>query len=66
MMGVKSGVSTRFKDVNSKMISVHCFGHALNLAVSDLVRNVRVMKDTFDTAKEICVRKWSPLGEPVS
>ena len=28
MMGVKSGVSTRFKEVNSKMLSIHCFGHA--------------------------------------
>ena len=54
MMGVKSGVSTRFKEVNSKMLSIHCFGHALNLAVSDLIKNVRETKDTFDTAKEIC------------
>ena len=53
IMGVKSGVSTSFKEINSKMLSIHCFGHALKLAVSDLVKNVREMKDKFDTAKEI-------------
>ena len=41
MMGVKSGVSTKFKEVNSKMLSIHCFGHALNLTVSEKVSETK-------------------------
>ena len=54
MMGKKSGVATRFKEMNSKMLTGHRYGHALNLAVGDLVKNVQPMKNTLDTTKEIC------------
>ena len=57
-MGVKSGVSTRFKEVNSKMSSIHCFGHALNLAVSDFVKHMREMKDTFEFQQDHRVYKF--------
>ena len=36
------------------MLTVHCYGHALNLAVGDFVKNVQPMKYTLDTTKEIC------------
>ena len=31
----------------------HCFGCALNLAVGDMVKNVRIMKDSMDTTYKI-------------
>ena len=54
MMGKNSGVATKFKEINSKMLTVHCYGHALNLAVGDFVKNVQPMKNTLDTTKENC------------
>ena len=54
MMGKQSGVATKFKEINFKMLTVHCYGHDLNLAVDDFVKNVQPMKNTLDTTKEIC------------
>ena len=30
MMGTKNGGAKRFRDLNPKMLVVHCFGHVLN------------------------------------
>ena len=43
-----------FKDLNSKMLVVHCVGQVLNLFVSDFINKVKSMKNTFGTGKEIC------------
>ena len=34
-------------------ITLHC-GYALNLAVRDFVKNVRLLSETFGTIKEVC------------
>lgn len=56
MMGHRSGVATGFKAKNIKnikMLSIYCFGHVLSLSVNDLIKNVKLMKNTLDTAKLI-------------
>ena len=40
MKGAHSGVETQFKLLNGKMLYVHHYGHALNLAV----KSFRVLK----------------------
>ena len=46
----------------------HCYGHALNLAVGDTVKQSKICKDALDTAFEITrMIKFSPkvMAAPV-
>ena len=62
--GEKAGVATQIKAINSKCLYTHCYGHALNLSVKDACTKIQCLKDTFDTAKEICkLVKKSPQRE---
>ena len=35
------------------MFFTHCFGHVLNLAVVDIVKNIRFLTDSMETTYEI-------------
>ena len=52
--GEKAGVAIQIKAINSKCMYTHCYCHALNLSVKDACTKIQYLKDTFDTAKEIC------------
>ena len=52
MYGIKNGVSNKILSENPKAFFTHSFGHALNLAVGDMVKNVRFFKD-MDRTYEI-------------
>ena len=54
MRGHRTGVVPAIKSINEKCLYTHCYGHALNLAVSDAIKGVKVLSDAFDTVKEIC------------
>ena len=54
MRGHRTGVVPAIKSINGKCLYTHCYGHALNLAVSDAIKGVKVLSDAFDTVKEIC------------
>ena len=45
MVGYKSGVATQIKKRNL----THCYGHPLQLAVGDIIREVRNLRDALDT-----------------
>ena len=47
MAGAKSGVATRFKEMNEKCLYTHCYGHALNPAVGDAVKKVSCLSDAL-------------------
>ena len=53
MAGKKKGVATVIKNINGKCLYTHCYGYALNLAVGDSVKNVKLLADTFGTIKEV-------------
>ena len=53
MCCIKNGVSNKILSENPKAFFTHCFGHALNLAVGDMLKNVRFLKDSMDTTYEI-------------
>lgn len=62
MIGEKSGVSTRLKEANSKLVSVHC-AHRLSLATSqsaDAIPQLKRMKSTMNAIYKFyhlsCVR----------
>ena len=61
MAGTKAGVAARIQQEEAKAIFTHCYGHALNLSVSDTIKRCKVMKDCLDTCFELIkLIKWSP------
>ena len=66
MAGSKSGVAKKIMDLEPKALYTHCYGHALNLAVQDSIKHVKIMKDTLDTTHEIIkLIKRSPKREEI-
>ena len=49
----KSGVATKLLKEEPKALYTHCYGHALNLACADTIKQIKVMKDALDTTHEI-------------
>ena len=54
MSGAKSGVAKRLLEEEPRAIFTHCYGHALNLACSDTIKQSKIMKDALDYSYEIC------------
>ena len=53
MVGCKSGVATQIQKKEPRAILTHCYGHTLQLAVGDMVREVMNLRDALDTTSEI-------------
>ena len=55
MAGYKSGVATRtrMKSDEPRAIFTHCYGHLLNLACCDTIKQSKLMQDALDTTHEI-------------
>ena len=61
MVGCKSGVATQIQKKEPHAILTHCYGHSLLLAVGDMVRKVRNLRDALDTTSKISkLLKYSP------
>lgn len=61
MVGARSGVATLIQREEPRAILVHCYGHSLQLAVSDTVKKIKTMADALDTTNEISkLIKYSP------
>ena len=66
MAGHKSGVAKGIMELEPRALYTHCYGHALNLAVQDSIKHVKLMKDTLDTTHEIIkLIKKSPKREAI-
>ena len=44
MSGVRSGVAKKIQDEQPQAFFTHCYGHALNLAVSNTIKKCSTMK----------------------
>ena len=53
MKGAKSGVATQLLKDEPRAVYLHCYGHALNLAVGDRVKRCIVLKYALDTTFEV-------------
>ena len=61
MSGAKKGVAAIIMQEESRALYTHCYGHALNLAVADTVKQSKICRDALDTAFEITrLIKFSP------
>ena len=64
MGGRRSGLAKKIMDEQPLAFSMHCYGHSLKLAVSDVIKNSSTMKRVLDIAHEIThLVKYSPRRE---
>lgn len=61
MTGSKQGVATQLQAEEPRALLTHCYGHALNLAVGDAVKQSKVSQDALDVAYKISkLIRYSP------
>ena len=66
MAGRKSGVAKRITDLEHRALYTHCYRHALNLAIQETIKSIKLMEDTLDRTYEIIkLIKKSPRREEI-
>lgn len=53
MSGSKRGVAVQIQAKESRAVLTHCYGHALNLAVGDTIKQSKLCQDSMDTSFKI-------------
>ena len=62
MRGSRNCVATQIPSLERRDVYMHCFGHALNLAVADTLKQSRVCREALEIAYEITkLIKYSPM-----
>ena len=54
MSGKRSGVATQLQMDNPKAVYIHCYGHSVNLAIQDTMKESKPARESLDTVAEIC------------
>lgn len=66
MSGAKSGVAKRIQDEEPRAVYTHCYGHSINLAICDAVKQSRIIKSVLEMTHEITkLVKYSPRWEGI-
>ena len=66
MSGPRSGVATQILQEEPRALYTHCYGHALNLACSDTVKQCNLMRNALDIVQEITkLVKKSPRRDSI-
>lgn len=61
MAGARGGVAAKIQQIEPRAVFTHCYGHTLNLDVSDIIKQSIIMKDCLDTCYELVkLIKFSP------
>ena len=53
MSGSRRGVAALIQREEPRAVYTHCYGHALNLACGDAIKNCELMKNALDTSYEL-------------
>ena len=53
MSGKVNGVVKQIQNLEKRAVYIHCFGHLVNLATSDTIKNSKLLKNALDNAYEI-------------
>ena len=51
--GTKAGVAQKLLDEEPRAIYTHCYGHALNLACGDTIRNSKLMRSVLHHVEQV-------------
>ena len=66
MSGAKSGVAKRIREEEPRAVYTHCYGHSVNLATCDAIKESKPIKSALETTHEITkLIKFSPRREGV-
>ncbi len=66
MSGIRTGVATQISKEEPRAVYTHCYGHSLNLACSDTIKQCKVIKDCLDVTYEITkLIKKSPKRDAI-
>ena len=66
MSSSKCGVAKRICDLEPRAVYTHCYGHALNLAAGDTLKQSKLMKEALETTWEITkLIKYSPRRDGI-
>ena len=61
MTGSRGGVAAQIREKQPKALLTHCYGHALNLAVGDCIKQSKIFRDALDVAFEVAkLIRFSP------
>ena len=64
MSGSRSGVAKLVQDKEPRTLYTHCYGHSLNLAASNMLQKIIILKSAMETTHEITkLIKYSPRRE---
>ena len=64
--GPRSGVATLISDIEPRTVYTHCYGHSLNLAASDALKESKLIKDALETVHKITkLIKFSPRRDGI-
>ena len=59
-------VTREIKAIEPTVFYLHCYGHSLNLATADTLKQVRPMADTLDHVLEVCkLLRFSPRRDAI-
>ena len=66
MSSSKCGVAKTICDLEPRAVYTHCYGHALNLAAGDTLKQFKLMKEALETTREITkLIKYSPRRDGI-
>ena len=64
MKGHRNGVAKQISEIEPRALYTHCYGHSLNLAANDTLKESKLMRDALETVREITkLIKYSPRRE---
>ena len=64
MTGSRGGVAAQIREKQPKALLTHWYGHALNLAVGDCIKQSKSCRDALDDAFEVArLIRFSPKKE---
>ena len=59
-------VAKEIQSIEPWALCLHCYGHSLNLAVSDTLKKIKCLSDALDHSLEICkLLKYSPRRDAI-
>ena len=53
MSGIRNGVAKHISDIDPRAVFTHCYGHALNVAVSGTVKQSKILTSSLETVNKI-------------
>ena len=53
MIEIKRSVTTKIQSELPLEFLTHCYGHTLNLAVNDMIKEDRLLKNTMDATSDL-------------